>query len=502
MSSKTIVLVAGALASLSAMAALERATPESQGISSRAISAWIDRVEKEVKYLHSFVIVRHGKIVSEGWWAPYRKDLPHRLFSHSKSFTSTAIGLAVDEGKLDLDERVAEIFPEKMPASPNENLRSLRVRDLLTMNAGSAPDRFRTNPRSDWMREYLAGDFSKRPGTAFKYDSSSTYMLAEVVQRKTGRPMMDYLEEKFFGPVGITDVVTTVSPSGCPCGGWGMAMKTEDLVRFGLVYLNGGVWEGRQILSRDWVRLATAKQTWSGWSDKPEARPESDWHQGYGFQFWRCRFNAFRADGAGGQFTLMLPDQDAVISCTALFGDYQGAFNTIWEGLLAAMQEGALPENAEAAAALEKRCSSLTLPVVAGETVGAVRAKTTWNLKPNAAGYKTLTFEPESNGWRITLAAPGTSRAYAIGYGEWRKGEVTAANEAYDPLGAFGLLGNQEIATSGAWTSPTVFEMKTWFVREAEEGSLKIDFATGKPKATYVENGACVKTVTLELEAE
>ncbi|MCQ2388362.1 MAG: beta-lactamase family protein, partial [Kiritimatiellae bacterium] len=482
-----------------AEAQLAYSTPEAEGISSRAILDWVDAAEKEIAWMHSFVLVRHGKIVASGWWNPYKREYPHRLFSHSKSFTSTAVGFAADEKKLDLDERVAAIFPDKLPANPSENALRLRVRDLLTMNVGSeGTDNFRRDPSGDWEKAFFAGDFKHEPGTRFKYDSSATYMLASIVERKTGRKMMEYLHEKFFDPVGITSVYTTYSPSGVPCGGWGMAMTTEELARFGQFYLQRGAWEGKQLLSRDWATLATTKQTASGWGGPDQ--PDSDWYQGYCFQFWRCRHNAFRADGAGGQFTIVMPDQDAVFCGTALFGDFQGAFNTIWKHVLPAFKDAPLAEDPEALKRLRDKCASLELPLVKGSKTGVVADAKTWKLKPNARGITALSFAPDAEGWTLAFACADGERQLAVGAGKWRAGELQMSRQTCDPLGAYGLLGRVATAANGAWTAPGVFEAELYFTREAARGSVKIDVAGGKMKAKLFCGGACLKDETCVLE--
>ena len=243
-----IVVVAAALAAFGEM---ERATPESQGVSSRALSAWIDACERTFDgafgentpgRLHGFVVLRHGKLIAEGSWRPFDTlNETHMLYSHSKSFTSSAVGCLVDDGKLDLDESVADVFPELAPTNHSDNLKRLRVRDLLTMNVGADnTDPEKRDPSGNWVKLFLANDISRTPGTGFKYDSCATYMLAATVERRTGRRLMDYLGEKMFRPLGIEKAWSTCSPQGIACGGWGMNMTTRELARFGQLYLQNG----------------------------------------------------------------------------------------------------------------------------------------------------------------------------------------------------------------------------------------------------------------------
>lgn len=193
----------------------ERATPESQGVSSKAILEWIDACDAQMKYIHGFVLVRHGRVIAEGTWAPFDTlNEPHMLYSHSKSFTSTAIGFLADEGKLDLDERIADIFADKMPAEPSQRLLQVRVRDLLSMNFGSNPDKGARSDANnpDWEKGILARPMEVAdPGRKHRYDSDATYLLSCIVERKSGKRTMEYLKEKLFDPLGMTSPWSTVS---------------------------------------------------------------------------------------------------------------------------------------------------------------------------------------------------------------------------------------------------------------------------------------------------
>ena len=343
------MVMVSALCAASAFALMEPATPESQGVPSEAILKFIDGCEKtfdagDLGAMHGFVIVRHGKVIAEGSWKPFDTlNETHMLYSHSKSFTSSAIGLLADRGKIDLDERIVDIFSNEVPAKVSENLAQLRVRDLLTMNVGKKDHLLRDG--GDWVKEFLSKDFFRKPGTGFKYDSDATYMLAAIVEKKSGMKMMDYLQKNMFDQIGITKAWTTCSPQGIPCGGWGMNMTTRELARFGQLYLNRGDWDGKRVLSSDWVSLATTRQTWSGWQNVGvKALGEgTDWEQGYGFQFWRCRHGAYRADGAGGQYTVVIPEKDMVVSAHAGLGDFPKELDLIWDNLLPVLKDASIP---------------------------------------------------------------------------------------------------------------------------------------------------------------
>jgi CubicO group peptidase (beta-lactamase class C family) len=285
-------------------------------------------------------------VVAEAWWDPESADKQHVLWSLSKSFTSTAVGFAVSEGKLSIDDPVLQYFPEDAPAEPSANLKAMRVRDLLTMSAGHQDEvNWRAAPH--WAKAFLAHPVPHKPGTHFRYNTPATYMLSAIVQKVTGQTVLQYLTPRLFEPLGIESPRWDNSPQGISIGGYGLFIRTEDIAKFGQLYLQKGQWNGRQILPAEWVDLATSRQVSNG------SNPHSDWDQGYGFQFWRCRHDAYRGDGKDGQFCIVLPEQDAVIAITANTGNMQAELNVVWDHLLSAFSEARLDENPEEQARLQ-----------------------------------------------------------------------------------------------------------------------------------------------------
>ena len=398
---------------------LPAATPESQGVSSKAILRWIEACEKDSAtnrlggYVHGFVILRHGRTIAEGTWAPQNTlEKPHMLYSHSKSFTSTAIGFLVDDGKIDLDRRVISFFPDETPENPSENLRQVRVRDLLTMNLGAdRPDAERDDIAGDWVKAMLHNKIDREPGTVFKYDSGATHLLAAIAEKVSGKPLMEFLKERLFD----ADLILA-----------------ED-TRTTSVLLQHFDIRGKQLLSREWVRLATARQTWSGGIvvQSQTIGSGSDWQQGYGFQFWRCRHGAYRADGAAGQLTVVFPEQDAVVSVHAGLGDMQRELDLIWTYLLPAFGPSAAAEDEEARAALRAKCASLALPLVD-------------NAEDVFEGFDKAVCEPAPDGWVLTLG----DRRLNVGNGKWAVTSWKFGDSNVEPL--FINCGTHEIAAVGA----------------------------------------------------
>src|SRR6266478_4376585 len=321
--------------------ALPRTTPESQGISSSAILAFVEDADKKIDHLHSLMLVRHGHVVAEGWWGPYDANTRHELYSLSKSFTSTAVGLAIADGKLSLDDPVLKFFPNEAPAEPSGNLRAMRVRDLLCMSTGHQIEPRLQASKESWVKTFLAQPVPHKPGTHFLYNTAGTYMQSAIVQKVTGQTVLDYLRPRLFEPLGIENPTWGTSPQGISLGGYGLSVRTEDIAKFGQLYLQKGRWHGKQLVPEAWVEAATARQTANG------SNPRSDWDQGYGYQFWRCRHGAYRGDGAHGQFCIVLPEQDAVIAITSGVKDMQAVLNLVWEKLLPALKPSALDSDLE-----------------------------------------------------------------------------------------------------------------------------------------------------------
>lgn len=335
---------------------LPRATPESQGVASPQVRRFLEVTDVEVKSLHSFMLVRHGHVVAEAWWAPETPEKPHVLWSLSKSFTSTAIGMAVAEKRLTLDDPVLKFFPDEAPAEPSEYLRAMTVRHLLTMSCGHE-----TEPRlprdGHWVKTFLSHPVMQPPGTRFLYNTPATYMLSAILTRLTGQTVLDYLQPRLFEPLGIEKPRWETSPQGESIGGYGLYLRTDDIAKFGLLYLQKGRWKGRELLPESWVEQATSKQIETA---RPgQDRSTSDWAQGYGFQFWRSRHHSYRGDGKDGQFCLVLPELDAVIVLTALVSDMQKELNVVWDHLLPAFHPQSLPENPEELEKLRQTAASL-----------------------------------------------------------------------------------------------------------------------------------------------
>ena len=233
---QSIIALIGLASATGTAADLPRSAPEAQGVSSPAVLDFVAASDKLIDSLHSVMIVRHGEVVAEGWWAPYRPETRHQLYSLSKSFTSTAVGMAIADGKLSLDDEVLKLFPGDAPANPSANLKSMRISDLLRMNTGHQTEPPRKADEA-WTKTFLAHPVPFKPGSHFQYNTSATYMLSAAVQKATGQTLLEYLKPKLFDPLGIENPTWETSPQGISAGGYGLSVRTEDIAKFGQLYL-------------------------------------------------------------------------------------------------------------------------------------------------------------------------------------------------------------------------------------------------------------------------
>ena len=219
----------------SSAVSLPRSRPEAQGVDPAGVLRFVEEIERRKLSLHSVMIVRHGHVIAEGWWAPYAPQLRHTLYSLSKSFASTAVGLAAAEGKLKLDDKVIKFFPKDLPETISPNLEKMQVRHLLMMGSGHNDDAIfgggYSIARGDWVKSALSRPVQHEPGTFFKYNSGATFLLSAIVQAATGEDLLTYLKPRLLAPLGIEGADWETNPQGIATGGWGLRVRTEDIAR-------------------------------------------------------------------------------------------------------------------------------------------------------------------------------------------------------------------------------------------------------------------------------
>ena len=465
---------------------LQRSTPEAEGVSSEGINNFIDAVSKSKHELHSFMILRHGKVVSEGWWNPYRNDLKHTLYSTSKSFTASAIGFAVNEGKLTVNDKVISFFPEDLPTVISPNLAELKVKDLLSMSVGHEKEPSTIVATSNnWVRDFLNTPIKYQPGTKFLYNSPATYMLSAIVQKVTGQKVIDYLKPRLFDPLGINGMDWEIDPKGINTGGWGLRLKTEDMAKFGQLFLQKGKWNGKQILPASWVEEASTMKIMQDPNANQARKDSSDWLQGYCYQMWRCRNNGFRADGANGQFIIVLPEKDAVIAITAEAPDMQGEINLIWKYLLPAFQDKKLPTNSKLLASLKEKTASLALPIAFKNIHSTLESSISGKNYGMIAGEKSFqgaNVEFKNDVCILSLKTDSTTHKIPFGFGRWELSETTKFGPYLVARAKANRIGLPifKVAGSYEWKDEKTLEMTLRYIESPHTETITCTFENDK----------------------
>jgi CubicO group peptidase (beta-lactamase class C family) len=429
---------------------LPRSMPADQGVDPAAILSFLDALEQRPDIeMHSLMVVRYGRVVAEGWWAPYTAGRPQLLYSLSKSFTATAAAFAQAEGLFDLDDTVVSHFREFAADITDPRSRSVKVRHVASMASGhtreTLGEALERDPEEP-VRGFLLTPPDRDPGTIFAYNQPCTYTLASIVQRNAGMPLTRYLRPRLFDPLGIGHVGWHTFPPGREQGFSGLHARTEDIAKLGLLYLQQGQWEGTQLIPKQWVAEATSEQV-----SNPD-EPNPDWRQGYGYQFWMSR-HGYRGDGAFGQFCVILPEKDAVIVTTAYALDMQAMLDAMWTHLLPGLGAAA-PGTASAHDQLSARLAGLELPACPGTpaagnwgpwtsgpfTITASATDTQAQpFLPSAETFLTsIAVTPQAGGWQISLIEPDNVLTFPVGTGGWTVSDHPDSHGDTIPVAASG----------------------------------------------------------------
>ena len=492
------LLAIGLMASLSANAQtneLPRSTPEEQGVPSKALVALFDSLHAlPLTDMHAVVVMRHGKVIGEMYPKPYAPEYRHTMYSCSKTFVGIAVGLAIEDNRLRLDDRIAAIFPELLPDSVSKDLADMTVRHLLTMASGVKPDWNMRSRGKEWIRTFLSKPV-KEPGTQYAYDSMVSYMLAAVVQKVTGKKLTEYLQERVFTPMNVTEWAWEESPEGVNTGGWGVHIQPESLAKFGQLILNEGSWEGKQLVPAEWIREMCKKHRETG-------------REVYGYHIWHCggHDGAVRADGALGQYVISVLDKDMVVVMTeATLGNGRDQRRLIWDVLLPHIQDEPLPANKKDYQALLKKQEGYKLAEVKGKASSAFASNwenKTIELGKNTFGWKSLKLNFGKK--QVTLTVTETNgKTYELpfGYQQW----MTTAFDAYPPYSITpvdrfkGLEGPYYASGSYAWISKEELQLKVHYVnwvsalemtfRLKEGGDVELHVQTNYIKKPYSISG-------------
>lgn len=299
-----------------------------------------DVLANEGDSLHSLMVVKDGKVIYEKWTKGHGPEETHVMNSVSKSFLSTAVGFAVQEGLMSVQDKVVSYFTdEELPPveERSEWLQNLTVHDLLCMSSGFQHGSIDRRNSENWAKDVFAIPMTWEPGTLFSYNSMNSYLCSVIVSRVTGEKVNDYLQSRLFTPLGIESHEWQESPQGYNAGGWGMYLTTESLAKISMFVLQRGVWNGERLLNESWFDQACKPQImqYAGEDITPgEAAIKyaaDQWNTGYGYQFWIDDCGGCRLDGAGGQFGIVMPDKNMVVATTAQTSHNQVLFYSIWD---------------------------------------------------------------------------------------------------------------------------------------------------------------------------
>jgi len=430
---------------------LPRSAPEAQGVSSEGVLAFIEGADR-LDVMNSFMLLRHGRVIVEAWWAPYESENGRDLYSLSKSFICAAVGLATAEGKLSIEDPALKFFPDDAPREPSLNLKAMRVRDLLCMSTGQDGG-VSVEPDKASAKLFLANPVTHAPGTLFQYNNSAAFMLSAIIQKQTGQSALEYLRPRLFEPLGIAQPVWGTNFQGISLGAYGLTGRTEDIAKFGQLYLQRGNWKGKQLVPAKWADDATSRQISNG------SNATNDFEQGYGYLFWRGRHGTFFGAGWSGQICLVLPEQDAVIAITGGLKDMQAVLNLVWDKLLPAFQPRALPREPATCKALKAKLASLSLPTPEGTATSPPFGKIgcRFVFPTNDQNLESISLIKEASGARLTLLTRsiGVENRLRLGFGKWIKGRGAFTSL----VGSFGKT-NQLLAASAAWTNDDTLIVK------------------------------------------
>lgn len=460
-------LSAGA-GTISAIDGLPRARPEAEGVDPGAILAFLDEVKAAGLELHSFMLARRGHVIAEGWWSPYRAERPHMMHSLTKSVAVSGVAIALQESLFALDDKVISFFPDELPPQVSDNLAAMRVRDLLTMQTGHEKEISGSvwrQVKTSWVAEFFKVPVVFEPGTKFVYTSAASFMLSAIVTRVTGQTLRDYMEPRFFKPLGITGLTWDVGPGGVNPGGNGLSWKTADSLKLAMLHAQKGQWNGAQILSPEWVAAASTLHASN--ANDPDDR--------YGYQWWIGPGKAYYALGLFTQMAIVFPEQDAALAITAAIDGSSKLKPIIWKHFPDAF--GARrPDNGNGYAALKGRTENLTLLPPLNATPSALAPGISgkrFNAAANAEGITAISLDFDADRCIFRLDDARGTHSVEVGLGRWIEGRTSMTgnklHHQYQP-------DSMVVVAGGHWIAPDTFEMIWQFAETAFRDTVTCRF--------------------------
>lgn len=402
---------------------LPRSSPEEQGVPSETIASFFKRVEEKGYDVHGLMMIRHGKVITEHWWAPYAPQYQHAMYSATKTFTGVAIGFAVQEGLLNIEDKVSSFFPELLPETISPQLASLTVKHLLTMSVGHASTSYAGSGKSQ-VRSFLAAPFAHEPGTSFAYNITASHMLSHIITRVSGVTIHEYLKPRLLDPLGIEDVVWEMDNDGINMGNGGSHMKTSDMAKMGLFLINKGKWNGKQLLDPSWIEASVTPHIYQHPERTPEEneKADDDGSQGYGYQIWMGRNNTYRAIGGQNQLIMVVPDYDFVLVCNSSIGDEAG-FNKLIYDMLPSMSDKKLKAAGSSDLKAEISRYAVRLPFQGKSSTRVTTGTRRYRMDDNPTGIVSTLFRFDSEGnCYLTFVTASAIHNIPFGLDRWLHG--------------------------------------------------------------------------------
>ena len=449
----------------------KRGTPESVGIPSQTITNFILRLQKQKVPMHSILVYRHDCLVTEGYYAPYQPDTLHRMFSISKSFTSIAIGLLADEGKLSLDDPIISYFPDKVPDDVHPWIAAMTIRDMLMMRTCHASTTYKVNMQTDWVESFFTVPPTHPAGKLFHYDTSSAHTLAALAERLSGMSMLDYLKEKLSVLGFSRESYMLTDPFGVSMGGSGLTATPMDLLKFAYLIAHEGLVDGKQLLSSSYIRKATSNLT-------PTLVPAPCRSEacGYGYQFWRNEKDGYVCYGMGGQLIIFLPKWDLICITTAdtqgIGGGNQLIYDALYDEILPSLAPNPLPEDQKSHQELLSLLQKLEIAPLEASISSPVAKKVDqirFSVAANDQGFSDLRLTLGKDEGTLSFTLREKEYQLVFGLGCIRTGIFPVYEQRY--------------AASGAWLADDTFYLR-FHIIDAYVGSVHFEFSFGEDDVT------------------
>lgn len=453
----------------------EAARPEEVGIQSEHVKNFIDKLDAYNLAMHSIIVIRHGKVVAETYYAPYQADTFHRMFSVTKSFTALAIGLLEEEGKLSLDDKIVDHFPEKLPSEGvHPYIAEITIRDMLLMSTAHQRTTYKRTPDDDWVKSFFVIEPSHVPGTVFSYDTSSSHNLAALVEKLSGMSLLDYLRTKFLDEIGFSqDAYVITDPMGIAQGGSGLMATPMDLAKVAWVVMKEGAYQGKQYLPKKYIQDAVRKQI-----DTSVRGNSIDERQGYGYQIWQVRNNGYAMLGMGGQFAVCFPEQDLLLVTTADIQEHSFGGTVIFDAFFTEifnnLSDQPLPVNEQAWIKAKEIMEKVAIKPLSGIENTALASNINqreYVFEQNPMGLEKLKLEFKQNKGKLSYTNKSGSQQLVFGMEEL----IISQFPHYEV----------KCATSAAWLDKRTLAIKSHIIDE-EIGMITIQLGFKDNRVTVV----------------